>query len=151
LTWKVVAAAVTFSINPFNAGHIECGKDRVIAPAVQQFYIWSGSECTAKPNQGFDFVSWQENLGGNSREVIQFASSTDFYEPILDFFHIAPDKPEAILNITKFGILLQTLGHSSTSPTRICDQIIYSCYYSFCGNVASTYNNRTKESKQRRV
>lgn len=51
-----VVAAVTFSVKPFNAGHIECDKNRLIAPVAQQFYIWSGSECTAKPNQGFDFV-----------------------------------------------------------------------------------------------
>jgi YVTN family beta-propeller protein len=98
-----VVAAVTFTVNPFNSGHIECGKDRLIAPVVQQFYIWSGSECKAKPNQGFDFVSWQENLGGNSSQVIKFASPSPFFEPILDFLHLAPDKPESTLNITKFG------------------------------------------------
>jgi YVTN family beta-propeller protein len=98
-----VVAAVTFTVNPFNAGHIECGKDRLIAPVVQQFYIWSGSECKAKPNQGFDFVSWQENLGGNSSRVLQFASPSPFFEPILDFLHLTPDKPEATFNITKFG------------------------------------------------
>ena len=70
---------------------------------VQQFYIWSGSECKAKPNQGFDFVSWQENLGGNSSQVIKFASPSPFFEPILDFLHLTPDKPEATLNVTKFG------------------------------------------------
>jgi len=98
-----VVAAVTFSVKPFNAGHIECGKDKLVAPTAQQFYIGSGSECTAIPNQGFGFVSWQENLGGNSSRVLQFASPTPFYEPILDFFHLASDKPEAALNITKFG------------------------------------------------
>jgi hypothetical protein len=35
-------------------------------PIAFQFYIGSGSACIAKPNQGFEFVSWQENLGGNS-------------------------------------------------------------------------------------
>ena len=69
-----VVAGVTFTVKPYNAGHIECDKDRLIAPVAQQFYLWSGSECMAKPNQGFDFVSWQENLGGNSIRVIQFAS-----------------------------------------------------------------------------
>ena len=58
-----VVAGVIFNVKPFNAGHIECDsdKDKLIAPVVQQFYLWSGSECTAKPNQGFDFVSWEEN------------------------------------------------------------------------------------------
>jgi hypothetical protein len=52
-----VVAKVMFNIQPPNAGHIECDKDKLIAPTAQQFYIWSGSECTAKPNQGFEFVS----------------------------------------------------------------------------------------------
>jgi YVTN family beta-propeller protein len=42
-TTNNVIAAVTFSVKPFNAGHIECGKDRLIAPVVQQFYTWSAS------------------------------------------------------------------------------------------------------------
>ena len=63
----------------------------------------SGSECTAKPNQGFEFVSWQENLGGNSTQLIKFSSPPSIWDSILDFLHMKPDKPEATLNITKFG------------------------------------------------
>ena len=80
----------------------------------QRFYTWSGTECTAKPNQGFDFVSWQENLGGNSSRVIQFVTPAPFYEPILDFLHLAPDKPEAPLNVTKFGSF--TANFKATPP-----------------------------------
>jgi len=110
-----VVAAVTFSVNPINAGHIECGKGRLIAPVEQQFYLWSGSECTAKSNQGFDFVSWQKNLGGNSSQIIQFAPSPSLFEPILDILHLAPDKPEATLNITKFGSF--TANFKALPPT----------------------------------
>ena len=109
-----VIAAVKLSVNPFNAGHIECGKTRLIAPVAQPFYISSGSECTARPNPGFDFVSWQENLGGNSSRVIQFASPPPFYEPILDILNLTPDRPEAALNVTKFGSF--TANFKATPP-----------------------------------
>ena len=46
-----------FGIEPFNSGHIECGKDKSISPLLQQFYLYEGDECTAKPNQGFEFVT----------------------------------------------------------------------------------------------
>jgi YVTN family beta-propeller protein len=98
-----VIAGVTFNIEPFNAGHIECDKDKLIAPIEQQFYLWPGSECIAKPNQGFEFVSWQENLGGNSTQLIKFSPPPSISDSILDFLHMKPDRPEAKLDITKFG------------------------------------------------
>jgi YVTN family beta-propeller protein len=98
--YKVVAK-IMLNIEPFNSGHIEC--DKSISPLSQQFYVYSGTECTAKPNHGFEFVSWQENLKGNSTRLLQVASSPSILDSILDFFHMKPDKPEAILNITKFG------------------------------------------------
>ena len=35
-----VVAQVTFNTEPFNAGHIECDKDKLIAPTAQQFYLY---------------------------------------------------------------------------------------------------------------
>jgi len=98
-----VVAKVTFSTEPFNGGRIECDKDKLTAPVRQQFYVYSGSQCTAKPNQGFEFVSWQENLGGNSTQLLKFSSPSNIVDSILDFFNMKPDKQEATLNITKFG------------------------------------------------
>jgi hypothetical protein len=57
---------VVFYIEPFNAGYIECDKEKLKAPIVQEIYPYSGSECTAKQYPGFEFVSWQENLRRNS-------------------------------------------------------------------------------------
>jgi hypothetical protein len=65
--------------------------------------MWPGTQCTAKPNQGFEFVSWQENLGGNSSRLMSLVSAPSIVDSILDFFHMNPDKPEATLNVTKFG------------------------------------------------
>ncbi|MGA9941631.1 MAG: YncE family protein [Nitrososphaeraceae archaeon] len=98
-----VVAKVTFSTEPFNGGRIECDKDKLTAPIGQQFYVYSGSQCTAKSNQGFEFVSWQENLGGNSTQLLTFSSPSNIVDSILDFFNMKPDKQEATLNITKFG------------------------------------------------
>ena len=84
-------------------GHIECYDDKVIAPTAKQFYLWSGSQCTAKPNQGFDFVSWQENLGRNSTQLISVAGPPSFFDSILAVLHLKPDKSESTLNFTKFG------------------------------------------------
>jgi YVTN family beta-propeller protein len=98
-----VVAKVTFSTEPFNGGRIECDKDKLTAPIGQQFYVYSGSQCTAKSNQGFEFVSWQENLGGNSTQLLKFSFPSSIVDSILDFFNMKPDKQEATLNITKFG------------------------------------------------
>src|SRR6476620_9485731 len=98
-----VVAKVTFSTEPFNGGRIECDKDKLTAPIGQQFYVYSGSQCTAKPNQGFEFASWQENLGGNSTQLLKFSSPSNIVDSILDFFNMKPDKQEATLNLTKFG------------------------------------------------
>jgi YVTN family beta-propeller protein len=100
-----VVAKVQFRTEPFNGGHIECNnnEDKSIAPIAQQFYLYSGSECTAEPNQGFEFVSWQENLGGNSTQFLQFSSASNIWNSILSFLNITSDKPEAVLNIAKFG------------------------------------------------
>ncbi|MGA9908598.1 MAG: YncE family protein [Nitrososphaeraceae archaeon] len=98
-----VVAKVTFSTEPFNGGRIECDKDKLTAPIGEPFYVYSGSQCTAKSNQGFEFVSWQENLGGNSTQLLKFSSPSSIVDSILDFFNMKPDKQEATLNITKFG------------------------------------------------
>jgi len=92
-----------FKTEPINAGFIECDKGKIKTPIAQQFYMWSGSECTAKPYPGFEFVSWQENLGKNSTQLIKIATPPSTLDSILDFLHMNADKPESKLNITKFG------------------------------------------------
>ena len=98
-----------FGIEPFNSGNIEYGQDKSISPLLQQFYLYEGDECTAKPNQGFEFVSWQENLPGNSTQLLQLASAPSILDSILDFFHMKQDKQEATINPTNFGKFAETL------------------------------------------
>ncbi len=96
-----LVAGITFQVNPFGAGHIEC--NRTIAPLLQQIYLYSEDKCIARPNSGFEFASWHENLSGNSTRILQVSSPTSFLDFILDFLHLKPDKPESTLNVTKFG------------------------------------------------
>jgi YVTN family beta-propeller protein len=98
-----VVAKVMFNVEPFNSGHIECDEDKTIAPLSKQIYVYDGAKCVAKPDQGFEFVNWQESLNGNSTQMLQAAPAPSILDSILDFIHMKPDKSEATLAITKFG------------------------------------------------
>jgi YVTN family beta-propeller protein len=121
-----VVAGVTFQVNPLDSGHIEC--DGLSFPSSQdsfdlsfsqqQYYVLSGAECIAKPNPGFEFLSWEENLEGGSTQLINIArpASTwdSFVLAVTDFFGDKPDQPESKLNITKFGTF--TANFRETPP-----------------------------------
>jgi YVTN family beta-propeller protein len=111
ITNKVVAG-VTFNVNPFNSGYIVCedlstpSEDDLAdpSPTGQYIYVYSGSQCMAKPNEGFEFVSWEENnLKANSTQLISVSRSASTWDSILDFFGIKSDEPEATIPLTKFG------------------------------------------------
>jgi YVTN family beta-propeller protein len=98
-----VISQVKFNVNPFNSGYIVCDKDNLISPILQNIYLYSGALCTAKPNKGFEFFNWQENLMNNATQLITLSSSPSTWDSILNFFGIKQNKPEATLNITKYG------------------------------------------------
>ena len=102
-----VVARVMLNIKPFNSGLVVCDnttdKGKLNAPLQQEFYVYSGSGCTAKPYPGFDFVSWEENLGKNSTQLINTTTPSSDLDPFLDFLHISTAKPESKLSIGKFG------------------------------------------------
>jgi YVTN family beta-propeller protein len=106
-----VVARVMFNIDPFNSGHIECDnapyKGTSKAPLKQQLYLYPGTTCTAIPYPDFKFVSWEENLGRNSTQLISLVPHLPFFDSIwdslVDFFRVNQNKPEATFNITKFG------------------------------------------------
>ena len=79
MTYKIVAG-VKFQVYPFYSGYIECNE--LISPISQYFYVYPGSECIAKPNNGFEFVSWEENMMDNSTQLITISHSSS---TILDF------------------------------------------------------------------
>jgi YVTN family beta-propeller protein len=96
-----VVAGITFDVKPFNSGYIDC--DGSIPPLSQYLYVWPDTECIAKYNQGFEFVSWQENLNGNSTRMINVSQTASPLDAVLDFLHMRTDKPEATLKVSTFG------------------------------------------------
>jgi YVTN family beta-propeller protein len=96
-----VVAGITFNVNPFNSGYIQC--DKFISPISQFLYIRSGTECKAIPNKGFEFLSWEENLAKNSTQLINVSKAATPLESFLDLINIKTEEPESTLNITRFG------------------------------------------------
>jgi YVTN family beta-propeller protein len=131
-------AKVMFNIEPFNAGHIECVQDKdnkskpPIAPIAREFYVWDSSQCIAKPNQGFEFLSWQENLGGNSTQLLNFSSSPSFLDSIID----------PVLH------KLYCKSTSSSNSERICSNIDYCDCYSIHWHMANSHHYRMEKSKK---
>jgi YVTN family beta-propeller protein len=98
---NVVVGKFFFKIHPSNSGYIDCGNK--IAPTEKIFYITSGTLCTAVPNKGFEFLSWDENIGNNSTQTVTVSKSATSIESILDLIDMRSKEPEAALNITRFG------------------------------------------------
>jgi YVTN family beta-propeller protein len=99
-----VVAGITFDVNPFRSGYILCDGLTTPSPIQQYMYVYSGVECTARPNEGFEFVSWEENnLKDNSTQLITVSPSASPLNSIANIFGIELDEPEATFNITKFG------------------------------------------------
>ena len=99
-----VVTGVMFDVKPFNSGYVEC--DKLVSPTGQYFYLWSGAECKAKPNEGFEFLNWVKNLDKNSSRILKQVSpvSANPFKPILDLFDFKLENTEATINITEFGI-----------------------------------------------
>ena len=102
-----VVAGIAFIVNPLNSGIILCDGLTTPSPIGQYIYVYSGAQCTAKPNEGFEFYSWEENLEGNSTQPIKLSRSASAWDSlvlgVIDFFGDKPDEPEATFSITKFG------------------------------------------------
>jgi YVTN family beta-propeller protein len=75
----------TFNIHPPNSGFIQCNNFNSSLPLSQHFYMTSEMNCVAKPNKGFDFVSWEENLSKNGTLLKKNPALT----PITVFDYIA--------------------------------------------------------------
>jgi YVTN family beta-propeller protein len=99
-----VVAGIIFKINSFNSGYILCDGLSTPSPTEQYFFVYSGAQCIAKPNSGFEFSSWEQNLEGNSTQPISVSRPASSLDSFLEFLHLkSEDKPEATLNVTEFG------------------------------------------------
>jgi YVTN family beta-propeller protein len=100
-----VVVGISFQEDPADSGYVEC--DGLAFPSSeQQYYVPSGTKCIARPNPGFEFVSWEENLEDGSTQLIQISRPASGFESFLDLLRIRSDEPEATLNVTKFGTFI---------------------------------------------
>ena len=108
MTNKLVLGII-FQVKPFNSGYIICDKSSpslgksLIPPISQYFFILPDTQCTAKPYDGFEFLSWEENLNKNSTHLIKSSHPISPLESIKDFLNINSYKSETKLKFTKFG------------------------------------------------
>lgn len=94
-----VVAGVTFNINPFEGGQIICnGLD---APINRYLYVSSGTECMAKPNNGYEFASWVETFDGNSTRTINASTPAD--SPLAALSDAFSNDQAASLIVNRFG------------------------------------------------
>ena len=110
---------VTFHVEPFNSGYIVCDDGTTnddantndtndltsppLAPVEQYFYVSSGTQCTAKSYEGYEFLSWEQNLEDDSTQLIKVSAPASPLDSFLQFLHLkSADKPEAKL-MTEFG------------------------------------------------
>ncbi len=63
----------------------------------------SGTECVARPNKGFEFINWVENLNNNSTRTIKVSTDDNPLDSVMDFFGYKSSDPAATLNVTQFG------------------------------------------------
>ncbi len=98
-----IVVGVAFQKVPLDSGYIECDGIAFPSSPLQQYYVPSGTECIAKPNPGFEFVSWKENLEDGSSQLIKVSHPASAFESFLDLLRIRSEEHESKLNITKFG------------------------------------------------
>jgi YVTN family beta-propeller protein len=97
-----VVAGVSFDISPFRGGQIIC--NGLNAPINRYFYVSSGTECTAQPNNGYEFTSWVETFNGNSSRTINASTTSGTpWTSFLDIFGVKSSEPVANLTVNKFG------------------------------------------------
>jgi YVTN family beta-propeller protein len=97
-----VVAGVTFQIDPVRGGQIVCnGLD---TPINRYFYVSSGTECVGKPDNGFEFSSWTQNLDQNSTIIINASTTSGSpWTSFLDLFGVKSNDPAATLTVNRFG------------------------------------------------
>ena len=98
-----VVAGITFDVKPFRAGHIICnGLEEM--PINRHILVSSGTKCIAKPNNGYEFASWIENLDGNSTRTINATTPSDWLGyPLTSLREAFTDDPAATLTVNRFG------------------------------------------------
>ena len=66
----------------------------------QYLYVSSGTRCTAKTMNGFEFISWDQTLEGNATRTINASTP---YSPLATLRNAFSTDPAATLTINRFG------------------------------------------------
>jgi YVTN family beta-propeller protein len=95
-------AGMKFDIKPFGAGQVICnGLD---TPIDRFLYVTSGAKCIAKPNTGFEFSSWSQNLPLNTNVTLNTSTPSDWLGyPLTSLREAFTDDPAATLTVNRFG------------------------------------------------
>ena len=151
-----LVAGVTFQINPFNSGTVVCdgpSYNNKTVPMGQVIYVEEpGAQCAAKSNEGFEFVSWEENLGDNSTQLLSIPRPDAIWEShelaIANFPQgdaslimklLQGDKsvePEAKLNFARFGTF--TANFRELPPT-IPPEFLFALLLSIVGSLTAAF------------
>ena len=92
-----VMAGIKFDVSPVRTGQIICND--LAAPQNRFFYVSSETKCVAKPNRGFEFTCWVEDLGNNSTITVNstLRPLSSPIESLLEVFgYNRPPDPAAI-------------------------------------------------------
>ncbi|MBA3284808.1 MAG: YncE family protein [Nitrosopumilus sp.] len=104
-----VAVGITFNTSPLNSGRILCGDSKIEYPINQYLYEEPGINCIAKPNDGYEFVGWNENIDSNSTRPLRpcIEESRSFFDsvtiPIQKTLKIYNNTAETSFCITQYG------------------------------------------------
>jgi YVTN family beta-propeller protein len=96
-----VVAGVTFHTKPENSGSILCNNEEY--PINIHIYMPFGTKCFVKPNNGFEFSNWIENL--NPTSTLQLNSLDSYDSPFIFILKSLGIYHSSALNftVTKYG------------------------------------------------
>jgi hypothetical protein len=67
-------------------------------------FVTSGAKCVARPNSGFEFSSWIQNLPRNTSITINASTTSDwFVDPMAALREAFTDDPAATITVNRFG------------------------------------------------
>jgi YVTN family beta-propeller protein len=168
-----VVAGVTFHVKPFGSGRILCDETGNASPDVltapspteQYIYVLPGTECIAKPHEGFAFDSWAENLEDNSTQLLNISRPASIWDSFASSVSTFPNdsrslimksfqgnetvEHEAVLTITKFGTFTASFKELPTPIPQEYQLLFVSVLLTSAATlVTAWFSSRGKEKKR---
>jgi hypothetical protein len=97
-----VIAGISVNVKPFHGGRIVCND--LTAPTNLYFYVDFKAQCAAVPNKGFQFATWEQNLGDNSSRTVSTSEVSDSqWNQFWTGISLGSKDTSANLTVTQFG------------------------------------------------